>query len=289
MTDDIGLRLHDAVADVHAEPGLAQKVIKRSRRRRNRIVAIGAVVVLGAAGSATGVALTHNVGNDNTATISAVTAPPSATPPDLLAGPQPPKNATRLLGRAYPIDTTTVNGLPATEVIYWADVKDRPGSPTNNPSLCTAKWTPGTSLSTAIPDRCEGPIRAFHTADHHDILISWEDGSFSNAFPNVTAMILAENVGRVQLLVALHSDLAATASTDGGHPPVRKTQDVTLLGADETDAPFLIGTAPNPPAGYVYVGENIWDTNGKLIMHELSGWYCGPDPKSGKTTYECPK
>jgi len=42
------------------------------------------------------------------------------------------------------------------------------------------------------------------------------------------------------------------------------------------------------PAGYDQVGINLWDARGTLIQHQLYGYFCGPDPKNGKTYLVCP-
>lgn len=41
------------------------------------------------------------------------------------------------------------------------------------------------------------------------------------------------------------------------------------------------------PAGYDQVGINLWDARGTLIQ-PLYGYFCGPDPKNGKTYLVCP-
>ncbi len=151
-----------------------------------------------------------------------------------------------------------------------------------------ARWIPGTALSTATPDQCSGSynLNTPDAADTKGIEISWEDGSFGNALPNKVLVVFNKRVAKVDLLLALTSDLPATASPDGGHPTVRKTQEASLLGADQPNAPFLIGIAPRPPAGYSYVGEKAWDANGNLLLSQLSGWCCGPDGKGNDTP--CP-
>jgi len=102
-------------------------------------------------------------------------------------------------------------------------------------------------------------------------------------------MTFRRDVARADLLYALPSDLTATASTDGGHPPVRLRLPVTLLGADQRAMPVLIGTADPLPTGYDLVGVDAWNADGQQILHEIGGLYCGPDPKSGKTFLVCPK
>ncbi len=230
--------------------------------------------------------------------------PPAPTPaPDLLAGPHGPTGSTggtppigSVYGRAYPIGTATgADGQRLTEVVLVAKLRfGAAGVDTgvySKPWLCTAQWQPGSALSAARVDGCAARAAA-QLPNEVKILGPQAPPAGGAADPGVHAqqiMTFRRDVARADLLYALPSDLTATASTDGGHPPVRLRLPVTLLGSDQRDMPVLIGTADPLPTGHDLVGIDAWNADGQQILHEVDGLYCGPDPKSGKTFLVCPK
>ena len=201
-----------------------------------------------------------------------------------------------MYGRAYPIGTATgADGRRLTEVVFVAKLRfGAAGVDTgvySKPWLCTAQWQPGSALSAAMVDGCAARATAQLT-DEVKILGPAAPPAGGAADPGVHAqqiMTFRRDVARADLLYALPTDLTATASTDGGHPPVRLRLPVTLLGADQRAMPVLIGTADPLPTGHALVGVDAWNADGQQILHEIGGLYCGPDPKSGKTFLVCPK
>jgi len=279
-------------------------VLRRHRQRRR--LAAAAAVAVAALGTAFGAAGLRSQPTDQaviSATVPPAGAPPTAAAPDLLAGPDGPTDSPSggtppigsVYGRAYPIGTATgADGRRLTEVVFVAKLRfGAAGVDTgvySRPWLCTAQWQPGSALSAAMVDGCAARATAQLT-DEVKILGPAAPPAGGAADPGVHAqqiMTFRRDVARADLLYALPSDLTATASTDGGHPPVRLRLPVTLLGADQRAMPVLIGTADPLPTGYDLVGVDAWNADGQHILHEIGGLYCGPDPKSGKTFLVCP-
>ena len=306
MTHDLADLMLRSTTDLHNPDAPEQVVhrVHRKRRRRSRVLAVAVSVTVAAGAVAIPLSSRNGASGGNIASLKPA-ATPATTAPDYLAGPKPPANAHRLLGRAYVVDQLTADGQRRDVVVYWTDDIPRvrgtayaqPAQP--GPALCAALWEPGTSLASAYPMQCTGlgtpPPPAstvlFYWAvgtDTNPDVYHPRDGSFPAAFPNVDLLLVNKTAVRVQLLVGLYSDLAKTASPDGGHPPVRKTLSVNVVGNDQPAAVTAFAVAPKLPAGEVYVGENIIDAQGKTVLHQVSGWYCGPDGKGTKNVLPCP-
>jgi hypothetical protein len=298
MTQELADLMLSATTDLR-NPDEPEQVIQRFQRRRHRrAVAISAAAAVVVAAAAITVPLSGVIGGSSNNTSSVKPAPIAASSaPDYLAGPKPPANADHLLGRAYVIDQLTADGQPRDVVVYWTDQILQVKYPNGyaqavqpGPSLCAALWEPGTPLSSAYPMQCTGLGTPAPPAST-ELFYWWEgtntnpdvyhprDGTFSAAFPNVDLLLVNKDAARVQLLIARESDLAATASPDGGHPPVRKTMTVNVIGNGQSAAVSAFAIAPKLPTGWVYVGETIYDSQGKVLLHQVSGNYCGPDGK----------
>ena len=307
MTHDLADLMLRATTDLHNPdaPGQVIRRVQRRRRQRSQFLAVTVSVIVAAAAIAIPLATSNGAAGGNIASLKPA-AIPATTAPDYLAGPTPPANAHHLLGRAYVVDHLSVDGRSREVVVYWTDEQLDPdtrsvyrGPQQPGPILCAALWEPGTPLASAYPMQCTGlgtPAPPASTA-----LFYWaagtntnpdpyhpRDGSFPAAFPNVDLLLVNKKAAHVELLIDRYSDLAKTASPDGGHPPVRKSLTVNVVGNDQPTAMTAFAVAPKLPAGEVYVGENIIDAQGKTLLHEVSGWYCGPDGKGTKDVLPCP-
>lgn len=296
MTDDLTELMHREVAGASLPAAAASTAIAHVRRRQRTARAAVAAAVIAAVAVAVPL-VNAGRGSVNTVTPAAggpgagseaLPTPASASPsPDYLAGPiLPGKHPGQLLGRAYRIGTATgPNGEQLTEIAYLASL---PGS---GVMMCSAEWLEGTPLSQATDSGCAGGNSG---NGNGALLYGPQPAPFylgdygSPTVKSPLVMTFARTVGRANLLLAYDSDMPATASEDGGHPPVRKTLPVTLLGRDEADMPMLIGLGGPVPTGYTLIGQEAWDTSGKQVLHYVSGWYCGPDPKTGTTSVVCP-
>ncbi len=310
MSHDIGPLLHRAVQGIHPDPALAYRAIQGGRRsrRRRRVTAAAAALAVAAVGTA-GTAQLVSHSHEQNAVISAAAPPASTAPaPDPLAGPDGPAGSPgpgrfgfpaseRLYGRAYPVAAvTTTDGRRLTEVAYWTSWSNDPRPGTIR--MCLAHWQPGAALSSAVTDACP------FSNDPHSTTLTLRasaandrSGAWVVTATQRTGLATADGrqviavprqAARAELLYALTADIPATATPDGGRPPIRLRLPITLHGADQPAQPLLTGTADPVPAGYDQIGINLWDAGGTLIHHELYGYYCGPDPKNGKTYLVCP-
>lgn len=288
MTSGITPLLELAVDDIFADGGLADRVVVATRRRQRRRLAAGGIVAAVALGFA-GLGLHAWSGHHRGQNVVSIVASPTMKPTGAtVAGPQGLPGPLDIYGREYPVGTVTAaKGGRVDEVLFAAQSRR---APSDSPWLCTAQWVPGSPLTTARVDACTQP-----SSERSGEV--WVDGPepaplgvlTNPSYEGKEVLAFRSDVARADLLLTRSFELAATASTDGGHPPIRLRMPVGLLGSGEPGMPVVLGTIDPPPAGYAVVGVEAWNSAGAQLAHDVTGWTCVRSPSRSASSLACPQ
>lgn len=307
MAQDVRDLLTRAMSGIEADPRLGRRITARSARRRPRgrlllpvalaaVLAVLVAVVVAAPWRSDVAVLTP-------AASPTASEPVSGGPDDpLLEGPVGPdlpgsSTPTVVQGRALVTGTVRKDGRNLDQVIFAvAPVPDSGGNPY---AFCVAFGQPGTPLRDAKLAGCpsggagNGPAPAGYYGEQNS-------ASANTAVygPAALTTLLRKDVVRADIKLAFPSDLPATATPDGGRPPIRKRLPLRLYGGGDPRIPYVLGVFDPVPAGYTTVGTDAWDAQGRQIVTNstatgtvnLHGQFCGVDPQRPTAPYEpCPR